>query len=317
MPNIKATILDELLVTCPGCNIPNFTKSGLKSHKCKGPKLPIEILADKVTKSRAAAVTVEVLPAKPKHDPAWDNARLYYRAFKATVRENRVAQICLGWELSNKKKELGFTGAGRRPGNAHVGNSTKTWQEFLHENIDPTLPRQSADRFIDIFEGFRAKVPKKLLANFTATNKRSLLTTLSKPPATLTAKERETIELAISKCSDGETQRSLLEELNLVKVHKSLTGGDTSGSKKKKLTDAELMGQLAFKFFEPIAKDLQAFRTDKDRDAFLATLDLHSSDPESITLTTLEADLEAALETVRSVKKAKLKTTKGSVVPTA
>lgn len=298
--------MSEKLHTSPNCQTPNFTERGLKAHKCKGPKLAIETPA----KSRATTVAVEVMPAKPKQDPAWDNARLYFRAFKATSRENRVAQICLGWELSNKKKELGFMGAGRRPVIAQVGQLTKTWQEYLHKNIDPNLTRQTADRFIDVFEGFKEKVPKKLLAGFTATAKRSLLTTLSKPPTTLTAKERETIEVAIMKCSDGETQQSLLEELNLVKVHKALTGGDTSGSpKKKKPTDAELMGQLAFKFFEPIAEGLQAFRTDKDRDAFLATLELHSSEEGAITLTTLEADLEAALETVRSVKKAKLKNT--------
>lgn len=260
------------------------------------------------------AETVEVMPKK-KHDPAWDNARLYYRAVRTTGRQFLVSQICLGWELATKKKELGFAGSGRRSESGHVSTLTqKTWEDYLHDEIDPDLNRRTADRLIGVFEGFREKAPKKLLAGFTSTNKRSLITTLSKPPGALTTKERETIELAICKCSDGETQRSLLEEFNLVKVHKALTGGDTSGSKKPKLSDAELMGQLAFKFFEPIAKDLQEFRTNGDRDAFLATLDLHSSDSGAITLTTLEADLEAALETVRSVKKAKLKTAKGTVI---
>ena len=260
------------------------------------------------------AQAVEVMP-KVKHDPTWDNARLYYRAVKTTGRQFLVSQICLGWELSDKKKALGFTGSGRRLESGHVSTLIpKTWEDYLHQEIDPDLNRRTADRLIGVFEGFCEKVPKKLRTAFTGTSKRSLLTTLSKPPGSLTAKERSTIEAAITKCSDGETQRSLLEELSLVKVHVALKGGDTSDSKKPKLTDAELMGQLAFDFFKPIADGLHKFRVDAERDAFLATLDLVSSDEDAISLTTLEADLEVALTTVRAAKAAKLKSAKGKTL---
>ena len=198
-----------------------------------------------------------------------------------------------------------------------MATCSKTWEEYLHQEIDENLPRRTADRLIQVFEGFCEKVPKKLRVAFTGGSKRSLLTTLSKPPGSLTVKERETIELAITKCSDGETQRSLLEELSLVKVHVSLKGGDTSGSKKDKPSDSELMGQLAFKFFQPIAESLQRLRSDNDREAYLHAIDLTSSDEDAITLVTLERDLLSALHDVQAAKKARLKTTTGTVIATA
>lgn len=253
-----------------------------------------------------------------KPDPAWDNARLYFRAVKTTGRQLIISQICLGWELSNRKKALGFVNGNNQHGRVgELRQPSKTWEQYLHDEIDPNLPRRTADDIINTFLGFCEKCPKKLRIAFETGGKRSLITTLSKPPASLTYKERKTVEDAITKASDGETQRSLLEALRLVKVHVSLTGGDTSGSKKPKPSDAELMGQLAFKFFQPIAKELQTFRGDKDRDAYLATLDIISSDEDAISLTTLEADLEAALDTVRAAKNAKLKAAKGKVVVSA
>ncbi len=257
---------------------------------------------------------VEVMP-KAKHDPAWDNARLYYRAVRTTGRQFLVSQICLGWELSDKKKALGFNHGGDRKSSGQVGHLIgKTWEEYIHAEIDPNLARRTADRFIQVFDGFREKAPKKLLAGFTANAKRSLITTLSKPPGSLTAKERATIETAIAKCSDGETQRSLLEELGLVKCHKPLTGGDTSGSKKPKPTDAELMGQLAFKFFQPIAEGLHSMRSTPDSEAYLHTIPITSAEEDEISLTSLERDLEAALHDVRTAKKARMKPAAGKVI---
>ena len=253
------------------------------------------------------------IPAKP--DPAWDNARLYFRAVKTTGRQFIVAQICLGWELHNKKQALGFTHGSNKGGpSGQFVHTGRTWEQYLQTEIDPELIARTADRIIGTYLGFCEKCPKKLRLSFESGGKRSLITTLSKPPASLTEKDRKTIEAAITKCSDGETQRSLLEALRLVKVHTALTGGDTSDSKKQKPSDAELMGQLAFKFVKPIAEQLQAFRGSKDRDAYLATLDIVSSDEDAISLTTLEADLEASLEAVRTAKKAKLKTAKGTVI---
>jgi hypothetical protein len=253
------------------------------------------------------------IPAKP--DPEWDNARLYFRAVKTTGRQFIVAQICLGWELHNKKQALGFIHGNNQHGRTgHVGQSSKTWEQWLQIELGQDLPRRTADRLIQVYLGFCEKVPKKLRVTFETGSKRSLITTLSKPPTSLTEKDRKTIEAAITRCSDGETQRTLLEELSLVKVHTALAGGDTSKSKKGKPSDTELMGQLAFKFFKPIAEQLQTFRGSKDRDAYLATLDIVSSDEDTISLTTLEADLESALETVRAAKKAKLKTTTGKTI---
>lgn len=64
---------------------------------------------------------------------------------------------------------------------------------------------------------------------------------------------------------------------------------------------------VAFNFFSPIADGLRRLRGDNDREAYLHALDLHSSDEDAITLTTLERDLEAALNDVRSARKARMK----------
>jgi len=281
----------------------------------KNKSAPAAKSAKIVTKTEFAEILDKSVNVPAKPDPAWENARLYYRAVRTTGRQFIVAQICLGWELFNKKKELGFTGSGRRPESGHVATlGQRTWEEWLHAEIDSNLPRRTADRLIQTFLGFCEKCPKKLRVTFESSGKRSLITTLSKPPTSLTAKDRQIIETAIAKCSDGETQRSLLEELNLVKVHKALTGGDTSGSKKDKPTDAELMGQLAFKFFQPIAEALHSLRANPDREAYLHTINITSSEEDEISLTQLENDLEAALHDVRAAKKARMKPTTGKVI---
>ena len=306
--------MNETLHTCPGCNRTGFTTPGLRAHKCKGGKAAAPAAAAAPELGLVVPPNVKVT-LKPKPDPAWDNARLYYRAVRTTGRQFLVSQICFGWELSNRKKELGFSHGGDRKSSGHVSTCSKTWEQYLQAEIDPNLIRRTADRLIGVFEGFCEKVPKKLRVTFeTGDKRRSLITTLSKPPATLTAKERATIEHAICKCSDGETQRSLLEELALVKVHVPLKGGDTTEFKKKKLSKEELMGQLAFKFFHPIAEGLLHWRSDKDAPAFLATLDVYSADEDAISLTTLERDLEATLAAVRAAKDDKLKVAKGKVL---
>lgn len=268
-----------------------------------------------VTKAEFAEILDKSVNIPTKPDPAWDNARLYYRAVRTTGRQFIVAQICLGWELFNKKKELGFTHGNNQHGRiGQLGQSSKTWEQWLQDELGQDLPRRTADRLIQTFLGFCEKCPKKLRVTFESSGKRSLITTLSKPPTTLTAKDRQIIETAIAKCSDGETQRSLLEELNLVKVHKALTGGDTSAHRKDKPSDAELMGQLAFKFFEPLADSLHRLRIDSDRDAYLHTIPIASSEEGEISLTTLENDLEAALHDVRAAKKLRMKPTTGKVI---
>jgi len=253
------------------------------------------------------------LPAKP--DPAWDNARLYFRAVKTTGRQFIIAQICLGWELHHKKQELGFVHGNNQHGRTgQLGQSSRTWEQWLEHELGQDLPRRTADRLIGVYLGFCEKCPKKLRVTFESGSKRSLITTLSKPPGSLTDKERAVIETAIAKCSDGETQRSLLEELNLVKAHKPLTGGDTSAHRKDKPSDAELMGQLAFRFFQPLADTLHSMRSTPDREAYLHTIPLVSSEDSDISLASLERDLEATLRDVQAAKKARMKPTSGKVI---
>ena len=292
--------MSEILHTCPVCQTPNFTERGLKSHKCKGG----------TRLNRETGLVDIVMP-----DP-WERPRQILDGIKLALRLSVAGQVLLGQELSQIKKDLGI-GRGTNA-SGPVGQFVrpeKKWPELVQENLG--ISYKTADRMIESFEAAKARIKKISHQGTLPSGAKRLELLFGMRPSGMTDEDREALSKAVDKLVDGDTQRDLLADLKIIKAHVALLGGDTSGSKKKKPTDAELMGQLAFKFFVPFAKDLQAFRTDKDRDAFLATLELHSSDPESITLTTLEADLEAALETVRSVKKAKLKTAKGSVVPTA
>lgn len=278
-------------------------------------KTPLETLADETDKKRRSqtdATSVEVIASDP-----WERPRQILGGIKLALRMSLAGQVLLGHELSNIKKDMGCSRGSNKSG--PVGQFVrpeKSWPELVQENLG--ISYKTADRMIDSFEAAKVRLKKLGHQGTLPSGEKRLELLFTQRPTSMTEEDREALGKAVDKLVDGETQQSLLEELKLVKVHVALKGGDTSAHKKKeKPSDAELMGQLAFKFFEPIAEGLQAFRSDKDRDAFLATLDLHSSDESAITLTTLEADLEAALETVRSFKKAKLKTAKGTVVPQA
>ena len=272
-------------------------------------KQAIKRVTPKAGAVSSKASNVKVIPPDP-----WERPRQILGGIKLALRMSLAGQVLLGHELANIKKDMGYGhGANKSGPSGQFVQTGKKWPELVHEHLG--ISYKTADRMIESFEAAKARLKKLGHQGTLPSGEKRLELLFTQRPTDMTEADREALGKAVDKLVDGETQQSLLEELKLVKVHVALKGGDTSGSKKKpKPSDAELMGQLAFKFFEPIAEGLQSFRTNGDRDAFLATLELHSSDEAAITLTTLEADLEAALKTVRSVKKDKLKSAKGTVV---
>ncbi len=290
--------MSETLHTCPVCLTPNFTERGLRAHKCKGG-----------TRLNPETGLVDVI----EHDP-WDRPRQLLEGISLAVRISIAGQVLLGHELATLKKDMGFThGSQKRfSPSGKVFHLEQTWPDLVKEKLG--ISYKTANNFIDCFEA--AKVRLKKLGHLgtlpDGTKKLELLFTAR--PSGLSDDDRATLAKAVDKLVDGDTQRELLQDLKIIKAHVPLTGGDTSAHKKDKLTDQEMMGQLAFKFFRPIADTLHSMRTNPDREAFLHTIPITSSEADEISLTTLEIDLEAALHDVKAAKKARLKPTTGTVI---
>lgn len=246
-------------------------------------------------------------------DPAWNNARNILAGIQQALRISIAGQVLLGHELKNLKKDLGFVnGNNQHAGRVAHDEQPSTWAEWVKAELG--LSRPTADRMIEMFEAAKARLKK---ISHTAdlpggTQKLALL--FDSRPSTMTVDDRDKLHQVIERITNGDTQKSLLEELRLVKKHVPLTGGDTSAHNKDRPSDAELMGQLAFRFFQPLAENLHRLRIDGDREAYLHTIPIISGEEDEISLASLENDLEAALHDVRAAKKLRLKPATGKVI---
>lgn len=300
--------MTETLLTCPTCLIPNFTARGLGTHRCKGAKLPIEHLADATDarRSQTAATSPEII------DP-WARPREILGGIQLALRLSVAGQVLLGHELASLKKDLGYGhGANKSGPSGHFVKTEKTWPELIKENLG--ISWRTADRMIDSFEAAKVRLKKLGHLGTLPDGEKKLELLFTARPSGMTDDDREALAKVVDKLVDGDSQSALLQELKISKFHVPLTGGDTSAHKKDKPSEAELMGQLAFKFFHPVAEALHAFRINTDREAFLHTVALYSPDEDTISLTTLERDLEAALADVKAAKKARMKPATGKTV---
>jgi hypothetical protein len=246
-------------------------------------------------------------------DP-WSRPRLLLGQITTALRLSLAGQVLLGQELSNLKKDLGHTLGNNQ--HKRIGkdfqSSDKTWPVLIQENLG--ISYKTANNFIDCYEAAKTRL-KKLTATATLPNGSAHLETLfTTRPGELTEAQCQELAKCVDKLVDGSSQAELLQELKITKFHVSLEGGDTSAHNKARPSEEEMMAQLSFRFFHPVAEALQAFRRNSDRDAFLHTLALHSGDAEEITLTTLETDLTATLAAVTAAKKARMKPTTGKVI---
>lgn len=301
--------MSETLLTCPNCHIPNFTPKGLKAHKCKG-KTTLELLADETDKKRRSqtAATVEVVTPDP-----WERPRQILGGIKLALRMSLAGQVLLGHELATIKKDMGCSRGSNKSG--PVGQFVrpeKSWPELVQENLG--ISYKTADRMIDSFEAAKARLKKLGHQGTLPSGEKRLELLFTQRPTGMTDADREALAKVVDKLVTGDSQSDLLKELKISKFHVSLPGGDTTEHKKDRPSDKELMGQLAFKFFLPVAEALQAFRSSADRDAYLHTIAMNSTEPGELSLTGLERDLEAALRDVRAAKKDRMKPATGKVI---
>lgn len=220
--------------------------------------------------------------------PSWDRARSILSGIKLTIRLSLAGQVMLGAELQELKKSLGFVGSGGNRRSSPQVADFNSWADLVKAELEISV--DTADRMIESWEA--AKLKLKKLGGAPA-----LIGILECPPADLNAVQRQTLEAAVAKVTDGETQKALLEELRLVKRHDtSGIGGDTSQHRKP--TEDEALGQLAFAFFTPVADALQAACTHPDRQAlYIALAHEHPAQ-----LLAMEQSLESALHDVRAAK---------------
>jgi hypothetical protein len=228
--------------------------------------------------------------------PNWDRARKILFGIKTAIRLSLAGQVLLGQELQTIKVELGFAGSGRRkenPNDLAFKSLHRTWDQWTKAELG--VSDQGADNYIATYEAAKQRV-KKLGGNA------KLLSLLEAHPAKIDEEGHKLLSGMVDKLVEGETQKSLLEELKLVKCHVALTGGDTSKSKKK--PDPQLVAQqLAFAFFSPVPatlakveKAIGNVRLAPDYQRFLHTLPLTSAEAGQVSLHSLKATIEAALK---------------------
>lgn len=275
------------------CNDSEAVKKLLRSALERAPQATPP--ASPPAKGKKAAQAALALTGESKA-PDWSRAREILAGIKTCVRLTLAGQVLLGQELQTLKVELGFAGSGRRkekPNDLAFKSLNRTWEQWCKAELG--ISDQGAANFIATYEAAKLRV-KKL------GGRPKLLSLLETHPAKIDAEGHKLLSGMVDKLVDGETQKSLLEELKLVKFHVALTGGDTSKSKPKKDLQ-QAAQQLAFAFFSPIPatvakveKAIGNVRLAPDYQRYLHTLPLTSADPKEVSLHGLKATIEAALK---------------------
>ena len=256
------------------------------------------------------------MPSKPKTlaagtlalqgestNPDWTRARQIQEGIKHAFRMSLAGQILLGHELQTLKLELGFAGSGRRkekPHDAVFKSLNRTWEQWCKAELG--ISDDTANRLIDTYEAGKKKL--KGLGGHPR-----LIGLLETAPTKLDDEAKKTLASMVDKIEWADSQKQLLEDYKLVKHHTALAGGDTSKTKVKPNAD-ETAQQLAFAFFSPIPRELAKLdraigniRVHGDFKGFLHALPVSSSDPQELSLDSLEAEVTAAERELAALRK--------------
>ena len=261
--------------------------------------------AKKTAKKKAAAkrsrkaVKVQILDPEEATAMNWQDARNTLAAVKLHARLFLAGQVILGMQLQAIKKALGFKNGGDRRSECQRGTLIQTWEDHLKAELGIT--KRTAYRFERLAEAARTKM-KKL------GGQKHALALLNTSPADLDEENRKVLETLVHKITDGQTQKSLLEDLTLVKTHTKGNGGHNPGDDNDEEESAE---QLAFAFFRPFVSQLAEMRINKTFDHSLAALPTHGDEEtQSPGLLDLKNHLQATLHEVEQTLKSKKKSKK-------
>lgn len=250
----------------------------------------------KLTSKKAPATDTPVTPTEvtteSPQDPQWDHVRQSLVIVRNAGRSYLYLQAWFGWVLALKKKEHQSQGGGRGGDRKSTNRPTGPlipWAEKVATELG--VPCRTADRFITLHEGFKAKL-KRVAAKAPKESKPALALALFETanPLSLAPEKLEQLqEIAASLC-EGESQASLMQELNLIptpKVIKSAAPG-------KK--DQEPAEQLAFKFWSSHASAICDARAQGEKALYL--LPLESDDPAKPGLLFLQSETAALLKSI-------------------
>ena len=237
---------------------------------------------------------VEVVSPEDAIALGWHTARNTLAATKHHGRLFIVGQVLLGLQLPFLKKALGFQNGGNRRSESQRETLIESWEDHLNSELGIT--KSTAYRFETLAHAARNRVKRLGGQNH-------LLGLFEKSPSDLDEEALKTLEALVEKITDGQTQKSLLQELALVKKPSKGNGGHHPGDE-----DEEDDEQLAFDFFRPIITSLAEARVNKAFDHSLSALPLHGDEEaDNPGLLDLQNHLEATLHEVKTVIKSKRK----------
>jgi hypothetical protein len=283
--------MSEKLHICPGCNTPGFTATGLKAHKCKGPK----------------AEAAELTTAEPR-DPAWDQVRQIAAGVKLAGRLFVRGQVRLGMLLADLKKAHGRP-EGRPSKNSAESAKFLSWAEIVERETG--YSRRSADEFIRLYDATKAKLKTaKKLALPKEVKKDAIVLFQEGGALALTEEQWEQVDQVIATLTDGQTQASLMAELGVIAPPKAMPNNNGGGAQEEETS----AGQLAFHFFSTVASPLTNARTNPEYKKLLMALPVESDSDHPLSLSTLEVEARAFLADIEEAKQANAKPAKGKVV---
>ncbi len=214
-------VSQEQLVTCPGCGIPNFTKRGLKAHRCKGSNRPE---SPSMKKQKAKSVAVEVVSDKKQSDLAlrqhMANALAFHQLSKNCAQYAVLYAARSGAELIQAKEACGHG----------------QFMKWVNKHL-PSIGHQCANRYMSLAEGLQAKI--KTLPNYASVRNLNLLDLPD--PRDLKSVEHSKVARAVQKISDGKTVTQLYLDLGIVKPRKTKS---SVGTEKVRQATAALAGQV-------------------------------------------------------------------------
>lgn len=237
--------------------------------------------------------------------PAWDNARQYLAGVQQALRLSIAGQVLVGMELMTLKKDLGFSGSGRRPENGQiVHNTPRTWAEWTAAELG--ISYKTADRMILMFDAARARLKKIGHTGDLPGGTKKLAIIVDSRPGTLSQEDRDKLAAVVERITDGATQAELLEELKLVKKH--AMPPDSTGRQRDPKND-EPAEQLAFNFWLGGGNEIMELRHRGSQ--YLNMLPVESNDPAKPSLRTLREETAALLADIEAAINANLKPAKG------
>lgn len=243
-----------------------------------------------VAESKPNTALAEVVTAGPA-DPAWEGIRQTIAAVRATGRAYLFGQAWLGWQLATLKKAHHANGGGKggdRKSTRQVGGLI-SWAQIVKEEAG--FSDRTADRFIQIFEATKAKL--KRAKKGATVNATALALFQSENPLALPPEQREALQDVIASLCDGETQASLMEELNVVPTPAAPPVG-----KKARREAKESDEQLAFHFFDGPASAICRARAAADYKKLLYMLPATTDEEGKVSLVFLRDEVAAMLEDV-------------------